>query len=81
MNGKNQINGFTLVEVIVVLSILGILAGITIPSFLGYIERAEIEVCPGHGDITYVDGKVQCSVHQRDGGNENDDDDGSVPFL
>ena len=33
--------GFTLVELIVVIAILAILAGITIPSYANYIEKAQ----------------------------------------
>ena len=33
--------GFTLVELIVVIAILGILAGIAIPAYSGYIEKAK----------------------------------------
>ena len=34
--------GFTLVELVVVVAIVGILAGVLIPSIVGYIEKAEI---------------------------------------
>jgi prepilin-type N-terminal cleavage/methylation domain-containing protein len=118
MDKNIQEGGLTLIEVIVVLVIIGILAAVSIPSFLGYIENAEVEVCnvntlqlesmytahltlgnidhsdvtftqyiqeygqeicPTHGEITYEDGKVKCSIHQEDGG--KDDDNGSVPIL
>ena len=39
---KRNLKGFTLVEIIVVIAILGILAGILVPSMLGYVRRARI---------------------------------------
>lgn len=38
MNNK----GFSLVELIVVITILGVLVGIAIPQFLGYVKRTKI---------------------------------------
>jgi prepilin-type N-terminal cleavage/methylation domain-containing protein len=111
-------NGFTLVEMIVVMSIIGILGAIAVPSFIGYTEKAKEEVCrvnclqvermyegylmlennehsdeifnqymndyrkdicPNHGDVSYVDGKVRCSIHSKENDSESDEED--VPFL
>ncbi|MBU3159848.1 prepilin-type N-terminal cleavage/methylation domain-containing protein [Clostridium frigoris] len=57
-----------------------------------YLEKEDIEdtdavfeqflqgygknLCPSHGVITYVDGKVQCSEHIKE-----DDNGGDVPYL
>jgi prepilin-type N-terminal cleavage/methylation domain-containing protein len=38
-------NDFTLIEVLAVLVILGIIAAIAVPSYVGYIEKTEKEVC------------------------------------
>lgn len=40
MKPNGEIKGFTLVELIVVIAILGILAGISVPVYSGYIEKA-----------------------------------------
>jgi general secretion pathway protein G len=37
--------GFTLIEIIVSLAILGILAGVAIPLYAGYIDQARTETC------------------------------------
>lgn len=41
---KND-KGFTMVELIVTLVIIALLAGITIPSFTGYIDKANEQTC------------------------------------
>jgi len=39
--GKNASRGFTLVEILIVLGIMGILASISIPNFRSYVQKAE----------------------------------------
>lgn len=37
-----SIKGFTLIETMVIVAIIGVLAGLTIPSFAGYLQRQKV---------------------------------------
>ena len=42
MMGRDYSRGFTLIELMVAVAIVGILGGIAIPSYLGYLDKARI---------------------------------------
>ena len=49
---QDSARGFTLVQILVVVTIVGILSSITIPSYRGYVERARVTQALGDiGDI------------------------------
>jgi prepilin-type N-terminal cleavage/methylation domain-containing protein len=113
--GVNK-KGSSLIEIIIVISILSIMATVAVSAFNGYVETARREVCrinlkqleimygtyltlesvdhaevvfaqymegyaericPNNGDITYVDGRIRCSLHA--GGDEEEEQE--VPYL
>jgi prepilin-type N-terminal cleavage/methylation domain-containing protein len=117
---KEYTKGFSLIELIVVISIMAIISSIAVPAYAGYRKKAEEnvckanslqlerlyevylisenlthtesafsqylheydkDICPNHGEISYVDEKIECSVHPREDDSNSDEDEGEVPYL
>lgn len=69
-------SGFTLVELIVVIAILGILAGIAVPAYSGYIKKANEAA-----DLTQLDSIKTAAVFAYTDKHVNDDDFKDVKMI
>ena len=67
---KKNKKGFTLVEIIVVLLIIGILLAITIPSIMGYVSQARDAQFEAEGRAGYVAAQTIAAREKASGSNQ-----------
>lgn len=69
---KNK-KGFTLVELIVVIAILGILSLFLVPSFMGYAEDAKMQVAKSNTRTVWSAAKAVEALYQYNGNFDESD--------
>ena len=71
MNSKNK-KGFTLVELVVVIAIIGILAAILVPTMMSYVKKARLKAANANAKLIFTTAKTKATECLAEGSSVHD---------
>ncbi|MBQ4246996.1 MAG: type II secretion system protein [Ruminococcus sp.] len=57
----NSVKGFTLIELIVVIAIVGVLAAILVPNMIGYVGKSKLSTANSNAKLAYTNAATYCT--------------------
>lgn len=80
LKSSNKNKGFSLIELIIIISILGVLAGVSAPSLTGYINKARVSILKSNADTVRRFVEYSLVNYDKDHLFSNSDNSGSTNY-